>query len=109
VIGGSMNSSSWLRTFVRGSVNACGTGSPWNAGGKENPFVKNGAFVAGSLSIAPGSGLKTDGGCVGFAELVAHLNCKRAFGTTRFVEPGGTPASGLNSVGGNGGLLVLMI
>ena len=107
--GGSINSSCWLRTFVRGSVNACGTGSPWNAGGEANPFVKNGAFMEGGFSIAPGSGLNTEGDCVGFAEFVAHFNCKSAFGTTRFVETSGTLASGLNLVGGNGGVLVVII
>ena len=59
-------------------------------------FVKNGAFVEGGFSPAPGSGLKADGGCAGFAELVAHLICKIAFGARPFVGTGGTPASGTN-------------
>src|SRR6185503_15882382 len=104
-----MNSSCWLRTFVRGRVNACGTDSRWNAGGKTYPLVKNHSLLAGSLCIAPGSGLKTEGACVGTAELVVHFNCIRAFGMARFVETGGTPASGLNCVGTDGVLLVLMI
>ena len=83
-------------------------GSPSNAGGKANSFVNKTKLVAGGFSNAPGSGLKKAGDFGGGMELVARLACGTASGRTTLGTADVLPVSGLNTVGGKGGLLVVM-